>query len=197
MLRHTKFIEDYTCARLFPLGDDATAAEKKWSWANKLRQSLTVIDNPPLTTLLHEFKRAVYHSLKEPEVGDPVPLTYEAVLQIFDRAIARDDWPLDDKAIPFTPIGPVKTNTVFRGPLQVASQARQAASKGSKKRPREHDDKEIESGVALGTQSGTASATLCPDTSTGARRSKRARSAVMPPPSTRVTRSQSRRSGQA
>ncbi|KAI0656364.1 hypothetical protein C8Q70DRAFT_921664 [Cubamyces menziesii] len=197
VLRHTKFIEDYTCARLFPLGDDATAAEKKWSWANKLRQSLTVIDNPPLTTLLHEFKRAVYHSLKEPEVGDPVPLTYEAVLQIFDRAIARDDWPLDDKAIPFTPIGPVKTNTVFRGPLQVASQARQAASKGSKKRPREHDDKEIESGVALGTQSGTASATLCPDTSTGARRSKRARSAVMPPPSTRVTRSQSRRSGQA
>ncbi|KAI0327074.1 hypothetical protein GY45DRAFT_1428709 [Cubamyces sp. BRFM 1775] len=194
VLRHTNHTAGITCADLFPFGDDRTAAEKKYNWGHKMRRSLTVVNNPPLTKLLEDFKMLIYFSLQEKMAG-PVPLTYEAVLRVFDEAIARDDWPSDDKAIPFTPIGPIKTNTVFPGPLHTG-QAAQMASKGSKKRRRENDAEELESAAFLGPPSGTAEATVCSGTSTGTRRSKRARSGAMPPPSSRVTRSQSKRSGQ-
>ncbi|KAH9895302.1 hypothetical protein C8Q73DRAFT_646034 [Cubamyces lactineus] len=195
VLRHTRFEGGYSCADLFPYGDDLDAATKKHDWVVRMSRSITVVDNPPLTTLLQDFKRLVAYSHVDPEFGTPIPLKYEPILRVFDQAIAREDWPLNDKAIPFTPIGPPKTNTVFRGPLKAAAQAKPAASKGSKKRPRE-DPEELESGVVLGPLEGATSATLCSGTSTGAKRSKRARSGAMPAPSSRVTRSQSRRSGQ-
>ena len=64
-----------------------------------------VRDNKPLTTLVQKYKRLCYMSMRRPSAesdsGQAVPLTYEAVLALFDEAIIASDWPQDDRALPF------------------------------------------------------------------------------------------------
>ena len=62
-----------------------------------------VKDNRPLTTLVQKYKKLCSMSMQrslEPE-GRVEPLTYEAVLALFDEALADPDWPQDDHALPF------------------------------------------------------------------------------------------------
>ena len=62
-----------------------------------------VKDNKPLTTLIRKYKQLCFMSTKRPSEpeGRVVPLTYEAVLELFDEALADPDWPQDDHALPF------------------------------------------------------------------------------------------------
>lgn len=59
-----------------------------------------ITGNSPLTELLHSFHKLVYNATMK-ELTGCVPLTYDAVLRIFDTAIERDDWPVGDKALPY------------------------------------------------------------------------------------------------
>ncbi|KAH9930133.1 uncharacterized protein B0H18DRAFT_995345 [Fomitopsis serialis] len=92
VLRYTDNTDCYTAyLTLF----DAQTGRK--SAAGK-RQFLTtptefeVKDNEPLTTLIHDFKTYA----RQPTV----PLTYESVLAVFDKALANPSWPKNDAALP-------------------------------------------------------------------------------------------------
>ncbi|TFY63347.1 hypothetical protein EVJ58_g3299 [Rhodofomes roseus] len=81
--------------------DEALSADHKMGW---LRKPFTVPGNEPLNELLRRFMLLCdnnFVTLRQPEVLDP--MTYQKVLQIFDDALARNDWPVDDKAIPWVP----------------------------------------------------------------------------------------------
>lgn len=61
-----------------------------------------VVRNKPLTTLVRKFKDMVF--LQNPPDGGPdpqpaIPLTYEKVLDLFDKALADPDWPQNDRAL--------------------------------------------------------------------------------------------------
>ncbi|EPS95918.1 hypothetical protein FOMPIDRAFT_1100799, partial [Fomitopsis schrenkii] len=61
-----------------------------------------VKDNKPLTTLIRKYKQICYFSSRRPlEPTSEVPLTYDAVLDLFDEALAAPDWPQNDHALPF------------------------------------------------------------------------------------------------
>ncbi|KAI0327075.1 hypothetical protein GY45DRAFT_1168888 [Cubamyces sp. BRFM 1775] len=177
VLRHTECVSGYTCAELFRFGDDRTAAMWKHCWAHRLREMVTVINNQPLTALLHHFKRLVFLGLRDPEIGGPVPLTYEAVLRLFDEAIAREDWPSDDQAIPYKPDGPSRTKSALPAPIPVAAAPTPASKtwdKENKKRKRDHDVDERKSGAAaLEPPLDTASTTAYSGTSMIVKRPKR------------------------
>ncbi|KAI1792133.1 hypothetical protein LXA43DRAFT_1134855 [Ganoderma leucocontextum] len=77
------------CARVFKQGDseEAVAAKRNWFW--KEWQHLVIHGNAPLTALMKEFGALVRASMLPPKTS----LEYDAVLDVFDRALARVDWP--------------------------------------------------------------------------------------------------------
>ena len=104
-----------------------------------------------------------------------MPLTYEAVLRLFDEAVACEDWPSDDQAIPYKPDGPSKTKSALPAPIPVAAAPTPASKtwdKENKKRKRDHDVDERKSGAALGPPLETASTTAYSGTSMIVKRPK-------------------------
>ncbi|OJT05826.1 hypothetical protein TRAPUB_3321 [Trametes pubescens] len=105
ILRHTDHRHEggkQGCELVFIYGSDAMATMAKQAWllrSVRLNPVLEIIGNAPLTSLLHSFHVLVYDATIR--MADRVPLTYASVLDIFDAAIARDDWPVGDKALPF------------------------------------------------------------------------------------------------
>ncbi|KAH9915740.1 uncharacterized protein B0H18DRAFT_89487 [Fomitopsis serialis] len=106
VLRHTKHTRPSKETALSDLFDQVTVNAcriMKVGWLSV--EPLGVEDNKPLTNLLSRFTEVC----KMNNAGQSsVPLTYERVLDIFDEALAREDWPTDDKAIPFPPAGDAK-----------------------------------------------------------------------------------------
>ncbi|KAM5544098.1 hypothetical protein V8D89_002284 [Ganoderma adspersum] len=102
LLRHTahnmprrKGAHPYeACARVFKLGareEDAADAKRAWFFESRF---LVVTGNGALTALMQEFGALVSASALEPE--NPRALEHDAVLDVFDRALARRDWPTSD-----------------------------------------------------------------------------------------------------
>lgn len=64
-------------------------------------------ENAPLSRLVQEFSLlCAGNSPLDPKnkaAKPSAPLTYESVLALFEEALASNDWPVDDKAIPFVP----------------------------------------------------------------------------------------------
>ena len=60
--------------------------------------------NRPLTDLIRTLKTMLIQQNRTPEMGagDPNPLTYKSVLTAINRALASQDWPTNDAALPFT-----------------------------------------------------------------------------------------------
>lgn len=89
---------------LFDGDSDEQCANSKRGF---LGRGWDVPGNEPLSRLVKKFsKLCVGNSKADPtdeEEELACPLTYDAVLNLFEEAIARDDWPIDDKAIPFMP----------------------------------------------------------------------------------------------
>ncbi|KAH9910421.1 uncharacterized protein B0H18DRAFT_469202 [Fomitopsis serialis] len=82
--------------------DIACAGQKRGFFGS----DFAVHDNEPLSNLLNEFSNLCEgNSHRSASTPAPSPLTYAAVLDIFDRALARTDWPENDAAIPFKPAG--------------------------------------------------------------------------------------------
>ncbi|TBU56634.1 hypothetical protein BD310DRAFT_854586 [Dichomitus squalens] len=102
ILRHTKHDFKTTknqpnpCAAIFQFGDDQGAANTKRGWLTKPRSFvLTVEDNKPLTDLLHAFRMLIFRTNVISLYLEPREyLTHAAVLELFDKALARtDEWP--------------------------------------------------------------------------------------------------------
>ncbi|KAH9917492.1 uncharacterized protein B0H18DRAFT_1034360 [Fomitopsis serialis] len=103
VLRHTRHSRGNThdiLKALFDLPSDETCAMVKIGW---LMQSFRVQDNQPLSDLLRQFAQLCRENIAWEGEATSSPVTYERVLQIFDDALERNDWPEDDEAIPFKP----------------------------------------------------------------------------------------------
>lgn len=100
VLRHTAHTHSDTTGMLKTLFDQPTDGQCSLTKAGWLLtgDSLVVEGNAPLTYILEEFTELcrVSHYKRA-----SVPLTYVSVLKIFDDALDREDWPVDDAAIPF------------------------------------------------------------------------------------------------
>ncbi|KAH9830614.1 uncharacterized protein C8Q71DRAFT_785190 [Rhodofomes roseus] len=106
VLRHTDYVHREGSSALQSLFDqpsDAACAERKKGWL--MSPAVTVQNNAPLSQLINQFKRLCkLNMFDEDTPSNFIPLTYDSVLKVFDDALERDDWPSNDKAIPFKPL---------------------------------------------------------------------------------------------
>ena len=56
---------------------------------------LRIKDNAPLTEMMGELRTLVLRNVYR-DAGESPVLTYDAVLDVFDRALAKSGWPFDD-----------------------------------------------------------------------------------------------------
>ncbi|KAI0761571.1 hypothetical protein BD413DRAFT_616947 [Trametes elegans] len=104
VLRHTQHKHwqgARACEKVFKYGDDYEAHLAKKGWAND-DQPIIIEGNGPLTDLLRQLQELL-HEANNFYVKKRVPLTHKALIDAFDEVIARDDWPEDDRAIPYVP----------------------------------------------------------------------------------------------
>ena len=98
-----------------------------------------VLGNTPLTELICNFKRLCYDAL--PDYIHPerkvVPLTYESVMGLFDKALGSPDWPQNDHALPFKMPSKTPTPSVVQGGSRPATGA---GSRGGEKRREAPDE---------------------------------------------------------
>ncbi|KAH9895296.1 hypothetical protein C8Q73DRAFT_645540, partial [Cubamyces lactineus] len=77
-----------------------TMAEAKEKWLLQASDRLTIDDNGPLTELMASFAKLVAQASYSRWSGKKrKPLKYDTVLELFDKVLARDDWPLNDPAV--------------------------------------------------------------------------------------------------
>ena len=77
------------CARVFKQGSSEEAADAKRSWFYHESKFLVITGNSPLTALVNEFGALLRSNRGSPDM----PLDYDEVLEVFDRALVRQDWP--------------------------------------------------------------------------------------------------------
>ena len=152
VLRHTT--HDHAngraaCQTFFPFGNDSQATTSKRGYLGGY--SIEITNNVPLTRLLAKFKNMVSRATapEDPLLDDlntRVPLTYDSVLEIFNEALARDDWPENDASIPFVP-GKTRTTTLFAEDEKPQSAPVQVPVRSLPKRLRE-DEVELQSGYS-------------------------------------------------
>ncbi|KAI0327066.1 hypothetical protein GY45DRAFT_1257774, partial [Cubamyces sp. BRFM 1775] len=126
-----------------------TMAEAKEQWLLRAPERLTIDDNGPLTALMASFAKLVAQASYSRQSGKKrKPLKYDTVLALFDEALARDDWPVNDRAIRYDrrpPKPPVQkpkaeSSNVVEPPASIAGEA---PCDNQLKRPRE-DDEDVE-----------------------------------------------------
>ncbi|KAI0713081.1 hypothetical protein C8Q72DRAFT_777872, partial [Fomitopsis betulina] len=108
VLRHTDHRdpeEAYNLLRhLFYQQSESTCAASKRGFFGR---GFDVYQNQPLSRLVKKFSQLCAGNStidpKDKEEKPSAPLTYESVLALFEEALASNDWPVDDKAIPFVP----------------------------------------------------------------------------------------------
>ena len=102
VLRHmkTSVVDPHNKLKtLFDQAADDDCVDTKRGWLGK---EFSVDNNPPLNCLLEKFSDlCADNSHVKASRPAPVPLTYKLVLDLFDEVLKRDDWPLNDAAIPF------------------------------------------------------------------------------------------------
>ncbi|KAI0706503.1 hypothetical protein C8Q76DRAFT_682878 [Earliella scabrosa] len=137
VLRHTEHnLGQQFCTHVFSL---TNGPQLKIAWL-MLQEGETgcpfIIErNEPLTQLMEQLRNVVsQHVLTSriPGFKGPPILTYDAVLQIFDAALAKDDWPAEDH-LPCTLLDPVKASTV--GSMFVAGNGFATAGAGPQAGP--------------------------------------------------------------
>ncbi|KAI0648621.1 hypothetical protein C8Q79DRAFT_1007212 [Trametes meyenii] len=114
VLRHTNHdhpMGSKRCDNVFPHGDDVYATDAKTAWING-HPALKIRENEPLSELLELLAKLAHEATRVPRKKPQIPLTYNTVCQAFNEVLARDDWPVNDKAIPF-PCEKTRINAVF------------------------------------------------------------------------------------
>ncbi|KAH9895253.1 hypothetical protein C8Q73DRAFT_693579 [Cubamyces lactineus] len=81
------------CDAIFKFGSDEASADAKAGWLE--RAKINVPGNKPLTYLLEELTTLVLYHIPTRR-RDVRLLTYESMLEIFDKALAMDEWPEND-----------------------------------------------------------------------------------------------------
>ncbi|KAI0666595.1 hypothetical protein C8Q78DRAFT_436711 [Trametes maxima] len=83
------------CDRIFKYGDDEESANAKKGWLEKA--TFNIPNNAPLTYLLTELTALVQENLPTTRRNaKQTLLTYQALLSVFDSALAMPGWPTDD-----------------------------------------------------------------------------------------------------
>ncbi|EIW58068.1 uncharacterized protein TRAVEDRAFT_21480 [Trametes versicolor FP-101664 SS1] len=105
VLRHTAHNHPdgrhLACASVFKSGDDRDAWSAKCGWVHA-NAPFIIDQNSPLTDLMAHL-RDLLRIANAPYGPTRRRITYGAFLDAFDAAIAREDWPDDDPALPFAP----------------------------------------------------------------------------------------------
>ena len=119
VLRHTKYRHAMGQATLQTIfgGDSPTSFLVKRGWISD-EDELTVDGNEPFNILLRKFRELCKQSYLP--AGR---ITYDDVLAIFKEALGRNDWPSNDKALPYRP-----TSVPQTGDPKPIHQARPEAS---------------------------------------------------------------------
>ncbi|KAI0641964.1 hypothetical protein C8Q79DRAFT_918222 [Trametes meyenii] len=96
IVRHTNHGQgEDICNDIFKYGNDKDSASAKRDWLESIM--LEIPDNKPLSYLLKELTVLVLeHIPTTRRNAKPTLLTYEAVLEIFDTALAMPGWPEKD-----------------------------------------------------------------------------------------------------
>ncbi|KAI0353660.1 hypothetical protein OH77DRAFT_575578 [Trametes cingulata] len=99
VLRHTAHDHpkgQLACTQVFKFGEDRESSAMKRDWIVDQAQSpLGIANNEPLTTLLAELADIVGENFPQWK-REPIYLTYDRMLEKFDAALAKEDWPEDD-----------------------------------------------------------------------------------------------------
>ncbi|KAJ7072011.1 hypothetical protein C8F01DRAFT_1102168, partial [Mycena amicta] len=107
LLRHAKHsLPDgpLACATFFDKERDSDAIAQKVNWLARTSMASIFPDNPTLSTLIDELRQVIYQGQKSLRLTTSVvPLTHERMISHFAAALAQDDWPRTDGAIPFDP----------------------------------------------------------------------------------------------
>ncbi|KAI0667823.1 hypothetical protein C8Q78DRAFT_289572 [Trametes maxima] len=94
VVRHTDHGQDKNiCNVIFKYGDDWDSANAKKGWLAD--GVLDIPNNKPLTFLLTEFTRMVWHNTPNRDES-PKGLDYNAVLDLFNQALDMEGWPEND-----------------------------------------------------------------------------------------------------
>lgn len=108
VLRHTSYNSPYgrreECSRLFKPVNSREAKIAKGGWLYNA-EPLIINQNPPLTDLLKTLQDLVYMAAiptRSKSMTREI-LTYRGIIDVFESAINREDWPLGDPALPLTP----------------------------------------------------------------------------------------------
>lgn len=105
VLRHTTHNHpdgrQLACSSVFKSGDDRDAWSAKCGWVHA-NAPFVIDQNLPLTDLMAHL-RDLLRIANAPYGPTRQPITYDVFLDAFDAAIAREDWPDDDPALPFAP----------------------------------------------------------------------------------------------
>ena len=89
---------------LFGPHTELSSAAAKFNFLGTPRPDWKVPGNEPLNTLITKFKDLVADQNPLTSGMNPHPpvyLTYESVVALFDEALAKNTWPVGDKALPF------------------------------------------------------------------------------------------------
>lgn len=110
ILRHTE--HDHkdgarACSTYFKYTSDAEAAAGKLLWLYHT-SPVHIKDNRPLTRLLIDLHELVRTSV----LGGGAPLTHDAMLAVFNKALQREEWPAEDAALEFKLPGPAVPSVV-------------------------------------------------------------------------------------
>ena len=108
VLRHTAHShrsDPEMFVELFGPHTELSSAAAKFNFLGTPRPDWKVPGNEPLSTLITKFKVLVAN--QNPLIGadnspDPIYLTYESVVALFDEALTKTTWPVGDKALPFS-----------------------------------------------------------------------------------------------
>ena len=84
------------CAKVFPNSDTVAAWGRKVEWFNMEFRHFSVPENAPLLDLIYQLAGLVQKARLR-----SVELDYDTFLAAFDQALAREDWPVNDAALPF------------------------------------------------------------------------------------------------
>ncbi len=171
---HTHRLGDAACAQYFKLGNDTDSHSAKWGLlVESMVSGIVVKDNAPLSLLISTFTRLVQNSLGL-RCAEPVPLTHDAVLALFEEVL-KMDWPEGDAALPVT-LPDTRTDVMLAkvsGPKPSADVPKESSRK---RREKPHSDPSESTATRSSKRSNKS--TDGPASSTGTRSSKRSRKYV-------------------
>ncbi len=180
ILRHTAHTHELghaACATYFKFGNDREIYHAKIGLLlDSSEEDIAVKDNAPLSHLISAFTALVRNSTLGLRCAEPVPLTHDAVLALFEEALDMSGWPVDDAALPVT-LPDTQTDVMLNkasGPKLSTDVPKEASRK---RREKPYDDPS-ESTATRPSKRLRKSTDGGPASSTGKRFSKRLRKSI-------------------